>query len=106
MGENFEPDKGASDCRLQPSNGLVGAGDGGCQVIEGGWTTKDELAFLKETLAASNTPEWNILFLRGYLAGCRRRSKWGEVDEELVVDYVCKRLLKYKTKEQKHEVAI
>ena len=69
-------------------------------MIDGSWTTTDELTFLKETLN-SGTPEWNILFLRGYLIGCRRRSKWSEIEKEPVVEYARKRLLKYLGKDTK-----
>jgi hypothetical protein len=65
-----------------------------------GWSTREELAFLKHIEGAQNRHSKGSALprpelLRRYREAARRRTDWGEIDARRILNYVDGELRKY-----------
>ena len=79
-----------------------------------GWSTKDEIAFIKRIGKISDTIKGKIrsgkitrqTLLEGYRKAILKRVEWGTLDPDKVTFAVLKEIDKEKTRREKHETII
>ena len=56
------------------------------------WKTEQEIKYLINIGHTMTNPPSRLKLLAGYLEGCEKRERWGEIEKDEVIDFVKRQL--------------